>query len=647
MSRSAPTVAAAALLAAAALSAPATASAQDRLGFYFDAAGAATTTTTSAPGELVPGWLILADPSHTDGIGSWQGRIQVVDADDAPVPVIWTLAGGANNYATPPSFDVGTFTPLPWAPQVVLATAFITVASPDQQVDVFILSPQNPTEQSPSGYPVYRPLYGHGPDYVPAIMGPADVPSTGSVAAINGPPRAGDANVNIPAFWLEQPMAAGYTYNGRLNLTRAAPSRDLDLLVEPLGGLRIGRLRDTNSPDSDLRPFVDQPVWSRFRAGSSGYDYFEMRYTTQAAGMETVSVRLTRGDVVTEQALVFEVLDHPCLETGETEAWRYYKMEDQILSFPPVLPDGPFERTGYVTVQYIGKGDFVVAPRLDGAPAFRIVDDTPDTLSENHKVHRYDLVFAPHAYGSHEAVLELRRRCVRGGHPAGVGAGRRGRGRRAGDDAVASQLSEPGQPGDDRGVHPGPGGARAAGRLLPGRAAGEGAGGRGSVRRPRAADLGRPRRRRARGGQRRLSGDAGGRRRARRAAGHAAQVTVGGRRRAASRSLAVSRSVSTEGDATGTRIGASSATIVRNVAPGGADRIAARAVMGSSTGWPPRPACSGTTAQAPPAAAKAATRARIVPGSTKGQSTGSTANPSRSAGRVRAPACTERNMSSR
>ena len=113
-----------------ALAAAATSSAQtaDRVGIFF----APGFPDNERNGEVLPiadtAYLVLLDPSLPD-VGGWEMRIVA----DGPVAVLgWQLTGQAVNFDTPPSFAVGLGSPLPAAPQVVLASSdlLITAAGP-------------------------------------------------------------------------------------------------------------------------------------------------------------------------------------------------------------------------------------------------------------------------------------------------------------------------------------------------------------------------------------------------------------------------------------------------------------------------------------------------------------------------------------
>ena len=210
--------------------------AQDEVGFYFDTDGTTTTTTTSAPGEWVQGWLILKDASHVDGIGSWRVRLEIRNADGTPADVQWQYAGGAQNFDTPPLFEVGTFTLMPWSPALVLATVLITVPDPAAGVDVFLSGYGAPMIEAPAGYPVYQPEYGHGVEYLPATMSRASGHNYQAVATING----GGVESGLPAvsgiFDLPDVAVVGHLMEGFLEYIIHDLERPLEGGAEPSPG---------------------------------------------------------------------------------------------------------------------------------------------------------------------------------------------------------------------------------------------------------------------------------------------------------------------------------------------------------------------------------------------------------------------------
>jgi len=385
------------------------AAAQDEVGFYFDPDGTATTATTTGPDEWVQGWLILKDATHTDGIGSWRARLEILHADGTPAAVQWQYMGAAQNFDTPPSFDVGTFTLMPWSSALVLATVMITVPDPAQEIQVFMSGHRFPVNEEPRDYPVYQPEYGHGTEYTPATMSQVTWHGYHTVASING----GGAQTPLPAvtgsFSMPSVAAVGQEIAGTLAYNIGQPVRPLEGLVEPIGnGLEFQRTSDTNGDDFSLpRPWVSVPVGTRFLALSNTHDRYDVRFTPDQLGLLTVGFRLRFGDEMIERFQEVEVIATPCAETGFTYGFYGGDMEDGVLTFHSAV-DGNPDPTGYLYVRNIGEQEFLVTPEIVGSSAFTIVNPEPVTLTPTgwpDDVHKFDLVFAPTTPGQHEAEM--------------------------------------------------------------------------------------------------------------------------------------------------------------------------------------------------------------------------------------------------
>ena len=63
------------------VSLPAASAAQDVLGLWFDADGTVDRATTTAPFEVVTGYLILKNPSRTTGVESWECVVEAETTD--------------------------------------------------------------------------------------------------------------------------------------------------------------------------------------------------------------------------------------------------------------------------------------------------------------------------------------------------------------------------------------------------------------------------------------------------------------------------------------------------------------------------------------------------------------------------------------
>ena len=113
-------------------SAPVTAQESDLLGIFFDEAGTQTSTNTTDPNQVVTFYLILQNPSHSEGIHSWECVVST-QIDGQAWLVDWELAGEATNGDQPPSFNVLLTTPLPQTGAVVLMSATAVIGDPDTE----------------------------------------------------------------------------------------------------------------------------------------------------------------------------------------------------------------------------------------------------------------------------------------------------------------------------------------------------------------------------------------------------------------------------------------------------------------------------------------------------------------------------------
>ncbi len=102
------------------------AGATDQIGMYFDEGYQVTDATVGEPNTILTTYLVLKEPSATDGIGGWELRISD-DNFGAVTYLGWELEGQALNVVSPPQFVVGLGTPLPIQDAVLLATGQLLV----------------------------------------------------------------------------------------------------------------------------------------------------------------------------------------------------------------------------------------------------------------------------------------------------------------------------------------------------------------------------------------------------------------------------------------------------------------------------------------------------------------------------------------
>jgi hypothetical protein len=198
----------------------------DTIGIYFDAAGSQTSLDTAVPFAVVPVYLIVRNPSHPDGLGSWECVIEV--ATDGPEPLTnWAINGQGINVFTPPSFAVGLASPLPSDQDVLLATGQIIVPESGQKISLFVHHQNPPSLKEPPefGYPVYAPLYGHGPanDFQPLVQSSgcgglpvAEINPDGNPAA---PVLSAPSSLNLGQAGQTTPHTATITNTSNLTAT--------------------------------------------------------------------------------------------------------------------------------------------------------------------------------------------------------------------------------------------------------------------------------------------------------------------------------------------------------------------------------------------------------------------------------------------
>ncbi len=125
---------------------------QDVLGIFWDTGYTQTLTGVTTPNSVVPGHLVLSNPSTSGGVSGWECAVEFTGPS---IIVSWTLQGNAINLGSDNEFIVGLDAPLPYTDQALLA---------DFQVLVLSLN-------SPTNFNVVPLRFGSVPDQMSWIPG--------------------------------------------------------------------------------------------------------------------------------------------------------------------------------------------------------------------------------------------------------------------------------------------------------------------------------------------------------------------------------------------------------------------------------------------------------------------------------------------
>lgn len=106
---------------------------EDRLGIFFDEAFTELMPDVGAAGQVVPGYLVLTQPSALSGVSAWECQVVA----EAPGYILsWEFAGQALNAGQGNNLVVGLGgEPLPWAENILLGTFQMYVA--EEALDPF------------------------------------------------------------------------------------------------------------------------------------------------------------------------------------------------------------------------------------------------------------------------------------------------------------------------------------------------------------------------------------------------------------------------------------------------------------------------------------------------------------------------------
>ncbi|MEN8008173.1 MAG: choice-of-anchor D domain-containing protein, partial [Candidatus Krumholzibacteriota bacterium] len=162
------------------------------VGIFFDAGSTRSFVETTQPNEIVPGYLVMLNPSETTGVGSWE---LAADIDGIAQWLGWNLEGQAINVGGVTAAGVHEFvvgiggSPLPHSSAILLATFELSVTDPYPAIVNLILEPVQ--------FPSLPNQMVWAPWHDPAQLMPLE-PATGTtiVAGINW---RNPSSVDLPA----------------------------------------------------------------------------------------------------------------------------------------------------------------------------------------------------------------------------------------------------------------------------------------------------------------------------------------------------------------------------------------------------------------------------------------------------------------
>jgi hypothetical protein len=101
---------------------------QNLVGIFFDPAYSIIDTKTYQPNQLMESYLVMLNSSETSGVGSWE---LAVDIEGDARWLGWNIEGQHINIGNGNEFIVGLLgSPLPYAPEILLATGYLMVNQP-------------------------------------------------------------------------------------------------------------------------------------------------------------------------------------------------------------------------------------------------------------------------------------------------------------------------------------------------------------------------------------------------------------------------------------------------------------------------------------------------------------------------------------
>ena len=254
---------------------------QDLVGLWWDEGLSQGVSEDVTAGRPFHAWLAMINPSEPTGVGGWELKL---DLDQATFVVDARIQGLAYNFLEPPSFFVGLATPLPWAPEVLLAEVDLLVL--DQVWHEVGLRPVD------RGSIPGMMAWAYGEDYAIKPLYPT----------LGGPVVAWFRASATVATVAPTPLAL--LADGRVDLRWPVPTDGADgcHVYRGLGGLETRLTADPlRAAGSDFH-YSDDP--SGLPAGATvAYSYAVLRGDTEIARSPEVTVQLPGAGVFASRLL--------------------------------------------------------------------------------------------------------------------------------------------------------------------------------------------------------------------------------------------------------------------------------------------------------------------------------------------------------
>ena len=254
---------------------------EDLVGVWWDEGLTQGISEEVTAGRPFRAWLAMLNPSEPEGVGGWELKL---DLDPATYVLHARIPGLSHNFLDPPSFFVGLATPLPWAPEILLAELDLMVL--DQVWHEVGLVPID--RESING----RMAWAYGEDYAlkplyPTRGGPvvAWFRASSTVATVAPTPLATVADGRVELRW---PVPADGADG--CHVYRTLDGREARLTADPLppGGGGYFYADDTSGLPA---------------GATTAYCYAVLRGGTEIARSPEVSVQLPVAGVFATQLL--------------------------------------------------------------------------------------------------------------------------------------------------------------------------------------------------------------------------------------------------------------------------------------------------------------------------------------------------------
>lgn len=391
-----------------------TASASDTIGFYFDTDASSNITSTTVPGELVMGYLVMHDASHQESIGQWRANIELVSLDGPDPSVIWQLPSGMQNLQTTPEFDVWTLNPLPWAEDIILATAYIVVPHPNIEVEVLASAPRVIELYSPGGFPIRQPVYGYSSDYIQAPLTQTSGSSYQPIALINNNYHP----VPWPTFtthWISGNSGNVVLGDQVWGAMRAfiysndgIPNRTFETVMHPRGnGTYLRQVGDMYSPwGNSIYGDSQDSVWVEMRTGDFPVFPSILWYANadSLGDHQRYGVEFSSGADDYELTREVNVYPDPCVVRGVYTWGQPYETNWDSTPYDLGWTPVGVTRDFWIYILNIKEPELFLEADFTGSPAFTLLDVLPESVS-GESVRSVQVRFAPESPGIHEASL--------------------------------------------------------------------------------------------------------------------------------------------------------------------------------------------------------------------------------------------------